>query len=49
MKNKIVKSVLTLLMIIEFYPVESNSQDLPDSTEYETDEVKFPRRVQRKK
>ena len=30
MKNKIVKSVLTLLMIIEFYPIESNSQDLPE-------------------
>ena len=29
-KNKIVKSVLTLLMIIEFYPIESNSQDLPE-------------------
>jgi len=30
MKNKIVKSALTLLMIIEFYPIESNSQDLPE-------------------
>ena len=34
MKNKIVKSVLTLLMIIEFYPIESNSQDLPEGKNF---------------
>lgn len=30
MKNKIFKYILSLLLIIEFYPVESNSQDLPE-------------------
>ncbi len=34
MKNKIVKTVLTLLMIIEFYPIESNSQDLPEGRNF---------------
>jgi hypothetical protein len=34
MKNIIVKSVLTLLMIIEFYPIESNSQDLPEGKNF---------------
>jgi hypothetical protein len=34
MKNKIIKSVIVILLIIEFYPIESNSQDLPEGRNY---------------
>lgn len=34
MKSKIIKSVLVILLIIEFYPVESNSQDLPEGRKF---------------
>ena len=34
MKKLTVISVLSLLMIIEFYPIESNSQDLPEGKSY---------------
>jgi len=39
MKKIIVTSVLTLLMIIEFYPVESNSQDLPEGRNFNVNQL----------
>lgn len=34
MKNKLIKSIVVILLIIEFYPIESNSQDLPEGKNY---------------
>lgn len=34
MKNKILKPVIALILIIEFYPVESTSQNLPEGNKF---------------
>jgi len=39
MKKIIAISVLSLLMIIEFYPVESNSQDLPEGRNFNINQL----------
>ena len=39
MKKIIAISVLSLLMIIEFYPVESNSQDLPEGRNFNVNQL----------
>lgn len=39
MKKIIAISVLSLLMIIEFYPVESNSQDLPEGRNFSVSQL----------
>ncbi len=34
MKSKVIKSVIALILLIEFYPVESTSQDLPEGNKF---------------